>query len=1056
MADNHNIGRNQQLSGLMAELDKERNRSNYRYRAKIKEEKVQKLREYTYIYVNKFSLQEKLSLIASYGDITLIKNRNDNEEVTQQLVESILINLSEAQLNSIVTDVNSERIRLATALETMSRTHIEQGKKQMSSGSGFGRYDNRADTNRAFMKLADSIRQGGKFIVSYKAASRISNGLKKELFAIFDMMNINDLRKLAANMNIEFKDGDPKSIVQEQIIEAIAMLVLQLTGENISGTMTNYVDMDIYEAAKPILAKTSYAWVVGANQLTPKELAAIRKRARDAKKEFEARNKLLAARARSTRSKDFARLTGRKSRLLFKNSKDKQIARELEDNDTGFMANWSFEEVVIKANELGISYDPYTATVGELKLQIYQRVAAQLEMDRKAKKNLYKLEKRIDKKHGGRRTINDREAISDAVATLKSGAINLNQGEKQDKKIRDLSLSQSVSTAGTMVTFDANGNVTNKEIYTAQAVYVVGTGRAGTLKEENAKKTDDKAELYKKALDMGLIDPTGKKYSSNKLKKMVYKEEKRANKRFAKDEKKFNMQKADALNQLQSQYDSIFNTIMRSVDFIGNNKENISAVENAYLKLKSDIIGLSVKDPDSASKLDDILNEFKSIYDAFESDKLGKKYISTLHTDIIDKYGDASVLGLSNTKENNRSSVKVNFSGDVLDDYTDAVFNATPVYVLNKELAVTGISGAKSSSSGGNGIGLTGHRGYITQKLHDGSGRAFDENNEPYNKLLSLVTRGDATAIHNDVLDTAYGVDKEKIENKLADPKTSNLYRLMNNGARSLLNPDITLDTKKVYPTYITNGFTEYLTTSVDKGFDDVTAATASIYNYLSTSMPVLFAGLQQAGLSFNMASVAAGATMALNAVTSVASMALDKLGEIPSTNVVKYAQGGYGQNVSQFIAGDSTNGKPNEELVSIDWENQRYAVKPSGNTESRFMTSEERSQSFGVAFNEGKIYYDRQLDGTTDDNVALKVYPVTPGINDTISIDGKDISLMQVLVGMYQSVYNIEELMGTSVELSKVIAQNTVQSQPVVVGGDGGGSDETFPTNLDSIIRGE
>jgi hypothetical protein len=58
-------------------------------------------------------------------------------------------------------------------------------------------------------------------------------------------------------------------------------------------------------------------------------------------------------------------------------------------------------------------------------------------------------------------------------------------------------------------------------------------------------------------------------------------------------------------------------------------------------------------------------------------------------------------------------------------------------------------------------------------------------------------------------------------------------------------------------------------------------------------------------------------------------------------------------------------------------------------------------------------------------------------------------------MMGMYQSVYNIESLMGTNVEINKMIAANTINS-----GSSGTStvsvSDETFPTNLDSITRGD
>ena len=98
-------------------------------------------------------------------------------------------------------------------------------------------------------------------------------------------------------------------------------------------------------------------------------------------------------------------------------------------------------------------------------------------------------------------------------------------------------------------------------------------------------------------------------------------------------------------------------------------------------------------------------------------------------------------------------------------------------------------------------------------------------------------------------------------------------------------------------------------------------------------------------------------------------------------------------------------------------------------------------------------VKYDATISGETEDNVALKVYPVTPGINDKVEIDGKEISLIELMSGLYGSVVNIEGILGQSLEVSKIIAAKPVGT---VSTGNSSVQEETFPSNLDSILRGE
>ena len=113
-------------------------------------------------------------------------------------------------------------------------------------------------------------------------------------------------------------------------------------------------------------------------------------------------------------------------------------------------------------------------------------------------------------------------------------------------------------------------------------------------------------------------------------------------------------------------------------------------------------------------------------------------------------------------------------------------------------------------------------------------------------------------------------------------------------------------------------------------------------------------------------------------------------------------------------------------------------------------MSVSERGSSFNVKFSEGTIKYQKSGESDGSDNTALKVYP---GIHDKVNINGNSISLMDYIGGIYASLTSIESLMGTNVELNRIIAAasgtKTSTDNSITVS-------DTFPSNLDSILRGE
>ena len=119
-------------NAVVAGLDTERSRAAFKQRVKAKESKALELREYTYRYIYRWTLEEKLAIINSYGEIDLVQDRSDHNEVNNQLVETLLINLTEAELNQIVSNVNAQTAELTQKMKTFSKNADARSKVQRS------------------------------------------------------------------------------------------------------------------------------------------------------------------------------------------------------------------------------------------------------------------------------------------------------------------------------------------------------------------------------------------------------------------------------------------------------------------------------------------------------------------------------------------------------------------------------------------------------------------------------------------------------------------------------------------------------------------------------------------------------------------------------------------------------------------------------------------------------------------------------------------------------------------------------------------------------------
>ena len=278
-----------------------------------------------------------------------------------------------------------------------------------------------------------------------------------------------------------------------------------------------------------------------------------------------------------------------------------------------------------------------------------------------------------------------------------------------------------------------------------------------------------------------------------------------------------------------------------------------------------------------------------------------------------------------------------------------------------------------------------------------------------------------------------------------------------------------TISTKApVNPVYVVNNG------PYDMKTYDTLAKTASTVEDIASDvaqLPILFMGLQQAGMSFNAESAAAGVSKVLQVVSTAASAAASGLKS-------GFATGGNmrgGNKVSQIITGDHPQGKNNTELVSVDWGSKNINVKPipmmatggdaksnaaSNITNVQRMTSSERAKPMIVNIGSGVVTYTKKFDDVHDDgtNTAIKVYSVNSGITEKVKIGDTEISLFDAVYGVYASMNVLVSEMSTNNQLLTAIsaASNaTYKSINKLASANNTASPFSFTTELDDVLAG-
>lgn len=166
------------------------------------------------------------------------------------------------------------------------------------------------------------------------------------------------------------------------------------------------------------------------------------------------------------------------------------------------------------------------------------------------------------------------------------------------------------------------------------------------------------------------------------------------------------------------------------------------------------------------------------------------------------------------------------------------------------------------------------------------------------------------------------------------------------------------------------------------------------------------------------------------------------------SKSLPKFAKGTTGtgaSSISQFITGDSTTNKPNEEKVSIDWQKKSFEVQPVAKAKQATL------QQAGIS----------SVSKLKDSTAPLQVITINNNLAELVEVGGTKTSMINLVFDMAQRLQAIESLLSIGntqraavISTNSVIAKNASRQQ----GGSSpnpflGGS---FPTSLNTILQGE
>lgn len=418
-------------------LDIARSRGNYQ--TAIKDDKqLQAFREIVYKMVSTWLYEDKIRIVAEYGDSEYLSKNPKEKDLNAVCTESLIIHLPKSDLQKLVADTRAKENQLRKEVKEATKNRDAAATAAISSSFTYNSpmdYAKTTDPN----KIEEIIRTADRKFKIPKDIKRQFSGLAKELKEVLDecysgMM----LAALGHRMNLEINIDDDE--LKESIINKTILYVALVTGVSKSTAMQNaFVTPEPYNE---LLHFTTYSYLTGEPGMDMNTWKKLRDSARTAKKQAEIFAKMRKDRAR-TGSAAYKALSG-----------GVRSARKIGENDIGILKNATMDELITLAGKYGI--ETKNKDIGKVKKELYRAMAANSQAIEKANTRIAFAQDR-----GKMPQQSDMDIVSIRGAGVYS------------KGLRD-----AVDENGNLpiVRFSQNGVRLTERIVRAVPVYVVGNG----------------------------------------------------------------------------------------------------------------------------------------------------------------------------------------------------------------------------------------------------------------------------------------------------------------------------------------------------------------------------------------------------------------------------------------------------------------------------------------------------------------------------------------------------------------------------------------------------
>ena len=321
---------------------------------------------------------------------------------------------------------------------------------------------------------------------------------------------------------------------------------------------------------------------------------------------------------------------------------------------------------------------------------------------------------------------------------------------------------------------------------------------------------------------------------------------------------------------------------------------------------------------------------------------------------------------------------------------------------------------------------------------------------------------------------------KEAQEINVSVEQDTKLSKLAKYFSKSIITPEI-IDGKHVIHPVLDLNKSHDVVIDIGKHTKDMSASLKTIASEV-TGLKNVTAGLQSVGTAVNTVAATSALQIAIDALNAAvrgaaegSTMTANDSGGTLKARTSNLNTRLKSNNVSSIITGDHPQNKNNTEMVSVDWSNKQIKVKPlnretlttksqklqnSNLSSKRELSTADRNSPLSVGIQTGLVYYKKSLSDVTDDGsgTAIKVYSVNSSLNEKIRVGDTEMSLFDLLYGIYSSVPAIAAAITSSNQILATISSNTARTASnisKISSNSSSGSGFSFPTNLDSILEG-